>query len=93
MPKPRESMVQRKKKASIQRYAARNAHDSYPISTMPKQVFKVYGVQDVLKYYKATLYGSGPPALGCRSPRESFDPNADGFMRERGSYQDPMEHP
>ena len=50
-------------------------------------------VQDVLKYYKATLYGSGPPALGCRSPRESYDPHAEGFMRERGSYQDPMEHP
>ena len=53
----------------------------------------MYGLQDVLKYYKATVYGSGPPALGCRSPRESYDPRADYFMRERGSYQDPMEHP
>ena len=50
-------------------------------------------LQDVLKYYKASLYGSGPPALGCRSPRESYDPHAEDFMRERGSYQDPMEHP
>ncbi|DBA65967.1 hypothetical protein WJX79_002269 [Trebouxia sp. C0005] len=49
--------------------------------------------EDVLKYYKASVYGSGPPALGCRSPRESYDPCADYFMRERGSYQDPLEHP
>lgn len=49
--------------------------------------------EDVLKYYKASVYGLGPPALGCRSPRESYDPCADYFMRERGSYQDPIEHP
>lgn len=43
--------------------------------------------EDVLKYYGATKYGSGPPALGTRSPRESYNPEADNFMRERGSYQ------
>ena len=51
------------------------------------------GLQDVLKFYGATEYGSRPEALGCRSPRESYDPQADDFMRGRGSYQDPVEHP
>ena len=50
-------------------------------------------VQDVLKFYGATRYGSGPPALGERSPRESYNPEADGFLRERGSYQNQPEHP
>lgn len=49
--------------------------------------------QDVLKYYGATKYGSGPPPLGERSPRESFNPEAEAFLRERGSYQNPPEHP
>ena len=49
--------------------------------------------EDVLKYYGATKYGRGPPALGDRSPRESYNPEAEGFMRERGSYQAPPEHP
>lgn len=49
--------------------------------------------EDVLKYYGATKYGSGPPALGQRSPRESYNPDAEGFLRERGSYQTPQEHP
>lgn len=43
--------------------------------------------EDVLKYYGASEYGSGPPALGTRSPRESYDPEADNFSRMRGSYQ------
>lgn len=30
--------------------------------------------QDVLLYYGASKYGEGPPALGSRSPRQSFDP-------------------
>ena len=50
-------------------------------------------LQDVLKYYGATKYGSGPPALGSRSPRESINPEADAFLRERGSYQTEMAHP
>ena len=50
-------------------------------------------VQDVLKYYGAQKYGTGPPALGDRSPRESYNPEAEDFMRERGSYQNPPEHP
>eukprot|EP00775_Hariotina_reticulata_P008134 gene8134-8328_t len=49
--------------------------------------------EDVLLYYGASLYGSGPPALGVRSPRNSYDPAADGFSRERGSYQQVFEHP
>jgi hypothetical protein len=49
--------------------------------------------EDVLKYYGANKYGSGPPALGQRSPRESFNPEAANFMRERGSYQNPPQHP
>lgn len=49
--------------------------------------------EDVLKYYGATVYGSGPPALGQRSPRESFNPRAENFMRERGSYQAHPEDP
>jgi hypothetical protein len=32
-------------------------------------------------------------ALGIRSPRESFDPTADNFSRDRGSYQKEPEHP
>jgi hypothetical protein len=47
----------------------------------------------VLSYYGATKLGSGPPALGTRSPRASFDPQAPGFARERGSYQREFEHP
>ncbi|WPT16263.1 Cortactin-binding protein 2 [Picochlorum sp. SENEW3] len=49
--------------------------------------------EDVLKYYGATKYGTGPPALGQRSPRESYNPEADNFMRERGSYQKHPEDP
>jgi hypothetical protein len=49
--------------------------------------------QDVLLYYGASKYGSGPPALGSRSPRNSYNPLADDFMRERGSYQQVFEHP
>ena len=44
-------------------------------------------VSCVLQYYGATEYGSGPPALGTRSPRESYDPEAENFSRMRGSYQ------
>lgn len=50
-------------------------------------------LQDVLLYYGASEYGKGPVALGSRSPRQSFNPEADNFLRERGSYQTPMEHP
>jgi hypothetical protein len=50
-------------------------------------------LQDVLLYYGAQKYGSGPPALGCRSPRSSYDPEAHDFLRERGSYQNVFEHP
>lgn len=50
-------------------------------------------LQDVLRYYGASRIGNGPPALGNRSPRNSFNPEADDFMRERGSYQTPFEHP
>lgn len=49
--------------------------------------------QDVLLYYGAKEYGSKPEALGQRSPRESYNPEAEGFLRERGSYQHPPEHP
>ena len=30
---------------------------------------------------------------GIRSPRESFNPAADNFSRDRGSYQKEPEHP
>ena len=49
--------------------------------------------QDVLLYYGASAYGSGPEALGARSPRSSYNPEAEGFSRERGSYQQVFEHP
>ena len=49
--------------------------------------------QDVLLYYGAKATGSGPPALGARSPRQSFDPSAPAFARERGSYQYEFAHP
>ena len=49
--------------------------------------------EDVLRYYGATVYGDGPVALGTRSPRESFDPEAPNFMRDRGSYQKVPDHP
>ncbi len=49
--------------------------------------------EDVLLYYGARVYGTGPPALGSRSPRNSFDPETSGFCRERGSYQEAMAHP
>ena len=52
-----------------------------------------YLLQDVLLYYGAKEYGSKPEALGQRSPRESYNPQAEGFLRERGSYQHPPEHP
>jgi hypothetical protein len=48
--------------------------------------------QDVLRYYGATEEGIYPPPAP-RSPRESFNPAAEDFMRERGSYQDPAAHP
>ena len=50
-------------------------------------------VQDVLKHLGASEYGSLPVALGQRSPRESYNPEADNFSRVRGSYQNPPEHP
>ena len=49
--------------------------------------------QDVLKHLGASEYGSLPVALGQRSPRESYNPDADNFSRVRGSYQNPPEHP
>jgi hypothetical protein len=50
--------------------------------------------EDVLLFYGATKVGDGPPALGTRSPRNSWNPEAtDTFKRERGSYQQPFEHP
>jgi hypothetical protein len=50
-------------------------------------------LQDVLLHYGASKYGTGPPALGRRSPRNSFNPEADNFARERGSYQQVFEAP
>lgn len=49
--------------------------------------------EDVLRYYGAAKVGSGPRALGVRSPRNSFNPDDVNFLRERGSYQEPMAHP
>ncbi|KIY97950.1 hypothetical protein MNEG_10012 [Monoraphidium neglectum] len=49
--------------------------------------------EDVLAYYGAIKVGTGPPILGTRSPRASFDPEAAAFARERGSYQRVFEHP
>jgi len=43
--------------------------------------------EDVLRFYGATCVGTGPRALGTRSPRESFNPASKDFLRERGSYQ------
>eukprot|EP00793_Prasinoderma_coloniale_P006796 PRCOL_00001627-RA len=48
-----------------------------------------YGPEDVLLYYGATEYGTGPTSHGTKSPRNSYDPEADDFMRERNSYQEP----
>lgn len=45
--------------------------------------------EDVLLYYGATEYGTGPESQGTKSPRNSYDPEADDFMRERNSYQEP----
>jgi hypothetical protein len=47
----------------------------------------------VLLYCGASKYGSGPQALGTRSPRNSYNPEAEDFGRERGSYQQVFEHP
>ena len=47
--------------------------------------------EDVLKYYGATVYGSR--SFGVRSPRESYNPAADNFARDRGSYQREPEAP
>eukprot|EP00798_Chlamydomonas_sp_ICE-L_P029688 gene29688-5102_t len=49
--------------------------------------------EDVLLFYGAKVYGSGPPVLGTRSPRNSYNPQATDFMRERGSYQSPFAEP
>lgn len=49
--------------------------------------------EDVLKYYGATVYGSEPRSFGVRSPRESYNPAADNFARDRGSYQREPEAP
>jgi len=78
---------------------ARTANDVTPLSyaraggkyglTYEKGIYP----EDVLKYYGATEYGSQPPCLGTRSPRESFDPEADNFLRMRGSYQNEPDHP
>jgi hypothetical protein len=62
------------------KYGATEEHGIYP--------------EDVLLHYGASVYGAGgPPALGQRSPRQSFNPEAKGFLRERGSYQRPMPAP
>jgi hypothetical protein len=49
--------------------------------------------EDVLKYYGATVYGSEPRSFGVRSPRESYNPAAENFARDRGSYQKEPEAP
>eukprot|EP00894_Picocystis_sp_ML_P004443 jgi/Pico_ML_1/54960/g92.t1 len=78
---------------------ARNPNDWTPLS-YAKAAGK-YGLayekgiypEDVLRYYGATEYGSAPLAQGARSPRESYNPEAENFARDRGSYQNPPEHP
>ncbi len=50
-------------------------------------------LQDVLLYYGASVYGTGPPAEGERSPRNSYNPEDAAFSRERGSYQEPYAAP
>ena len=37
--------------------------------------------------------GSKPEWAGARSPRESYNPEAALFQRNRGSYQDEAQHP
>ena len=49
--------------------------------------------EDVLKYYGATVYGSEPRSFGVRSPGESYNPAAENFARDRGSYQREPEAP
>ena len=74
------------------RMAKQDPSDQFPEALLICIEFS-WHAQDVLKYYGAKKYGSGPPALGERSPRESYNPEAEDFMRERGSYQNPPEHP
>ncbi len=76
------------------RKAAPRCVSSHPIHPLTStHIHNPPPQKDVLLYYGATAAGSGPPALGCKSPRASFDPQADGFARERGSYQRAFEHP
>ena len=78
---------------------ARNAKDWTPLSYA--RAAGKYGLafekgiypEDVLLYYGAKQYGEGPPVYGERSPRDSYNPEAPNFSRERGSYQKPPEHP
>eukprot|EP00877_Chromochloris_zofingiensis_P000144 jgi/Chrzof1/1012/Cz01g37030.t1 len=49
--------------------------------------------EDVLLYYGACQCGSGPPVLGVCSPPSSYNPEAEHFQRERGSYQHVYQHP
>lgn len=64
-----------------------------PNMTLPMTLSLTIRPQDVLSYYGASKVGEGPPVLGVRSPRASFDPEATNFGRERGSYQRVFEHP
>ena len=68
-------------------------HQAQDEDPTPAQWACYCNAQDVLLHYGATKYGSGPIALGERSPRQSYNPAAPDFLRERGSYQNPLEHP
>lgn len=45
------------------------------------------------QYYGAAKVGTGPERSGARSPRQSYNPEDKNFGRDRGSYQEEMEHP
>ena len=45
------------------------------------------------QYYGASKVGTGPERPGARSPRQSYNPEAENFGRDRGSYQEEKEHP
>ena len=86
MPSPRESCNIESKRV-ITRFTT-------PLHPLYCQAFRsAISAQDVLLYYGAMEYGAKPVALGVRSPRESYNIESDNFVRERGSYQNPPEHP
>ena len=83
-PRPREGHLPRGRAAGA---------PSLPQAVAPLLLFTHALLRNPSQYYGASKVGTGPERSGARSPRQSYNPEGENFGRDRGSYQEEMEHP